>query len=110
MIALGPVAVALALAGTSYRTGDPAVDGLQPLLAQTLEANRKIFAGRTGTVNGFGAGTTYPQIWIRDSATLLPLTRWHYDRAHLASWLEEHLAHQNADGSLNDWVAAGEAS
>ena len=58
--------------------------------------------------SGFGAGTAYPQIWIRDSATLLPLTRWHYDRAHLASWLEEHLAHQNADGSLNDWVAAGE--
>ena len=61
-------------------------------------------------MKGFGAGTTYPQIWIRDSATLLPLTRWHYDRAHLASWLEEHLAHQNADGSLNDWVAAGEAA
>jgi hypothetical protein len=95
---------------TSYRTGDAAVDGLQPLIAQTLEANRKAFIGRTGAVKGFGAGTTYPQIWIRDSATLLPLTRWHYDRAHLASWLEEHLAHQNPDGSLNDWVAAGEAA
>ncbi len=110
MSALGAVAVALALAGTSYRTGDPAIDGLQALLAQTLESNRKTFAGRTGTVQGFGAGTTYPQMWIRDSATLLPLTRWHYDRAHLASWLEEHLAHQNADGSLNDWVAAGEVA
>ena len=110
MSALGAVALALALAGTSYRTGDPAVDALQPLVTQALEANRKTFVGRTGTVQGFGAGTTYPQIWIRDSATLLPLTRWHYDRAHLASWLEEHLAHQNADGSLNDWVAAGEVS
>ena len=96
--------------GTSFRTGDPAIDGLQALVAQTLEANRKSFAGRTGTVTGFGAGTSYPQIWIRDSATLLPLTRWHYDRAHLASWLEEHLAHQNADGSLNDWIASGPAA
>jgi hypothetical protein len=104
------VGAPLPAGGTSYRTGDPAVDGLQALVAQTLEANRKTFAGRTGTVKGFGAGTTYPQIWIRDSATLLPLTRWHYDRAHLASWLEEHLAHQNADGSLHDWVAAGDAA
>ena len=102
------LAVALAASATSYRTGDPAIDGLQPLLAQTLEANRKTFAGRTGVVRGFGAGTTYPQVWIRDSATILPLARWHYDRGQLASWLEEHLAHQNADGSLNDWVAAGE--
>ena len=110
MSALSAVALVLALSGTSYRTGDPALDGLQALVAQTLEANRKTFAGRTGTVMGFGAGTTYPQIWIRDSATLLPLTRWHYDRAHLASWLEEHLAHQNPDGSLNDWIASGDAA
>jgi hypothetical protein len=102
-------AALLAAAGTTYRSGDPAIDALQPLLAQTLEANRKTFAGRTGVVRGFGAGAAYPQVWIRDSATLLPLTRWHYDRAHLASWLEEHLAHQNPDGSLNDWVAAGDA-
>ena len=101
-------AAALAAAGTTYRSGDPAIDALQPLLAQTLEVNRKIFAGRTGLVRGFGAGAAYPQIWIRDSATLLPLTRWHYDRAYLSSWLEEHLAHQNADGSLHDWVAAGD--
>ena len=31
-------------------------------------------------------------------------------RAHLSSWIDEHLAHQRADGSLNDWVAAGEVS
>jgi hypothetical protein len=102
-------AALLSAAGTTYRSGDPAIDALQPLLAQTLEANRKTFAGATGVVRGFGAGAAYPQVWIRDSATLLPLTRWHYDRAHLATWLEEHLAHQNADGSLNDWVAAGDA-
>ncbi|MEO8035596.1 MAG: hypothetical protein ABI837_14270, partial [Acidobacteriota bacterium] len=84
-------------AATSYRTGDAGIDGLQPLVSQTLEANRKTFAGQTGTVSGFGAGTAYPQIWIRDSATLLPLTRWHYDGAHLRSWLEEHLAPLVAD-------------
>ena len=110
LIALLPTIALAQGARTKYRTGDAAVDGLQPLLAETLAANRKAFAGRTGPVRGFGAGTTYPQIWIRDSATLLPLARWHHDRAHLASWLEEHLAHQNADGSLNDWIAAGDAA
>lgn len=108
---MSPLLLAAALAAapaTWYSTGDPAIDGLQPLVIETLEANRKAFRGRTGPVNGFGAGSAYPQVWIRDSATLLPLTRWHYDRAHLASWLEEHLAHQNPDGSLHDWVAAGD--
>jgi len=103
------VLAAVLASATSYRSGDASIDALAALVAQTLEANRKSFASPTGTVRGFGAGTAYPQVWIRDSATLLPVTRWHYDRAHLVSWLEEHLAHQNPDGSLNDWVAAGDA-
>jgi len=32
--------------------------------------------GRTGLVRGFGAGTLYPQVWLRDSATLIPATRF----------------------------------
>jgi GH15 family glucan-1,4-alpha-glucosidase len=59
-------------------------------------------------VRGFGAGATYPQIWLRDSATLVPLTRYFYPREYLTSWLEEHLSHQARSGSLYDWVAAGE--
>ena len=100
---------AVLASATTYRSGDASIDALAALVAQTLEANRKAFPARTGTVRGFGAGTAYPQVWIRDTATLLPVTRWHHDRAHLVSWLEEHLAHQNPDGSLNDWVAAGDA-
>ena len=87
-VALAAAPTATSTAATTYRTRDAGIDGLQALVTQTLDANRKAFAGRTGMVRGFGAGTTYPQIWIRDSATLLPLTRWHYDRAHLQTWLE----------------------
>jgi hypothetical protein len=86
------------------------VDALRVYLRPTLEANRREFVGQTGRVTGFGAGQDYPQIWIRDSATLIPATRYHYGRALLESWLEEHLSHQRPDGQLWDWVAAGEPS
>ncbi|MGH9889498.1 MAG: MGH1-like glycoside hydrolase domain-containing protein, partial [bacterium] len=93
---------------TTWSTGDPALDGLQDYLRPTLEANRKEFTGRSGEVKAFGAGTTYPQVWIRDSATLVPLSRHYYPREFLVSWILEHLAHQGPDGLLNDWVAVGE--
>jgi hypothetical protein len=95
---------------TTYAVADEALERLQPLLRASLEANRKEFRGRTGLVRGFGAGTSYPQVWLRDSATLVALSRHLYSREHLTSWIEEHLAHQRPDGSLNDWVAAGEAA
>src|SRR6185436_12444780 len=85
------------------------VDALQQLLLPTLESNRASFRGRTGRVLGFGAGAAYPQVWLRDSATLLPLAVYSEPRERLVSWLEEHLAHQSDDGTLFDWVAAGEA-
>jgi len=76
-------------------------------LRPTLDSNRREFRGVTGPVLGFGAGDKYPQIWIRDSATLLPVTRYLYPRERLVSWLEEHFAHQRPDGSMFDWIAAG---
>jgi hypothetical protein len=103
---------ALSLSGyareVAWSTGDPALDALQDLVRPTLEANRKEFEGKRGTVRGFGAGDVYPQVWLRDSATLIPATRYYYGLEHLTSWLEEHLAHQRPDGQLWDWIAAGE--
>lgn len=95
-------------AATSYHTGDAALDALQQRFRPVLEANRKSFAGRTGRVEGFGAGAVYPQVWLRDSATLIPATRYYYPSVALASWLEEHLSHQMASGALWDWIASGE--
>jgi hypothetical protein len=94
----------------SWSTGDDALDRLPALIAPTLEANRKDFRGRGGDVDGFGAGDAYPQVWLRDSATLVPVTRWLYPSALLTSWLEEHLLAQQPDGALYDWIAAGEAA
>ena len=99
-----------AQAEVAWRLADPALQALAARLAPTLEANRKELHGRTGTVRGFGAGAVYPQIWLRDSATLVPLSRFLYPREYLDSWLVEHLAHQQDDGALRDWIAAGEPS
>ncbi len=83
---------------------------MQAMLRPTLEANRKDFSGRLGPVKGFGAGDVYPQIWLRDSATILPASRFYFPLTYLTSWLEEHLAHQEGGGQLYDWIAAGPVS
>jgi hypothetical protein len=92
---------------TAFYTGDSALDAVQALFQPVLEANCKELVGRTGRLQGFGAGTNYPQIWLRDGATLIPATRYHYPRPFLDRWLEEHLSHQGPDGQMWDWVAAG---
>ena len=102
-----PPPVEVGCPAPSYTSGDPALDALQVRFRATLDANRRGFAGRTGEVRGFSAGAMYPQIWLRDSATLFPITRYLYPREYLESWVEEHLAHQRADGGLWDWIAPG---
>jgi len=95
-------------APTSYLTDDPALDALQGRFRPVLDVNRRSFDGRTGAVRGFGAGAIYPQIWLRDGATLIPATRYLESSASLTTWIEEHLAHQMPNGALWDWIAPGE--
>ena len=104
----GPPPPAAASPTCTWESGDPALDALAARLPPLLDANRKSFVGRTGAVRAFGAGAAYPQIWLRDSATLLPLSRFHEGRPALESWLIEHLAHQADSGALFDWIAPGE--
>lgn len=94
---------------TAYILGDPHLNELQNYFKPTLETNRKEFVARQ-TVKGFGAGSGYPQIWLRDSATIIPASRFYYSREYLQSWLEEHLSYQQPDGQLYDWFAAGPRS
>lgn len=113
---MGGLLVALALAAPvaaqapvrAYAMGDPAIDAMQDVFRPTLESNRKEFQGRFTRVQGFRAGSGYPQLWVRDSSGLAPLTRYLYPRGYLTSWLEEMLAHQEPSGAVFDWIAAGE--
>ena len=92
----------------SWESGDPASTPFRPACPGCSTPTGKAFTGRTGAIRAFGAGETYPQIWLRDSATLVPLSRFHEGRPALESWLVEHLAHQDGSGALFDWIAPGE--
>lgn len=95
-------------AGTfTYVTDNEDLNRLQTFFTKVLEVNRKEFAGPTTELKGFGAGDAYPQIWLRDSNTIIPVARYQYSIDYLKSWLEEHLRFQQADGQLYDWIASG---
>ncbi len=89
---------------TKYFSEYKELNKIQKLIRVTLKNNEIKFEGKIGKVYGFGAGNLYPQIWLRDSATILPLIRYFYGIKYLTSWLEEHLAYQKENGSLYDWI------
>jgi hypothetical protein len=82
----------------------PEFDVLIKLIRATLKRNEIAFEGKTGRVEGFFAGTGYPEIWLRDAATIIPASKYFYPESRLRSWLDEHLALQRPDGSLWDWL------
>jgi hypothetical protein len=92
--------------GTRIESSVPEFMELQKLIRATLDNDAVDFLGRTGRIQGFAAGTGYPQVWLRDAATIIPASRFAYPDSFLVSWLEEHLAFQKADGGLEDWVDA----
>jgi hypothetical protein len=91
---------------TSFRTDSSELESLRRLIRLTLHHDEVGFAGKTGRIEGFAAGAGYPQIWLRDAATIIPASRFYYPEGFLASWIEEHLACQAADGALQDWIDA----
>lgn len=102
-----PPAPAVPACTTWWRTGEPALDRLLPLVKTTLTAQEREFEGRTGQVVGFAADEAHPRFRLREGESLVPLVRWLYPRDRVAGWLAEHLAHQRGDSSLHDWIAAG---
>ena len=89
---------------TKIHSSQQEIDEILKLIRLTLHQNEVRFSGKIGKIAGFAAGVDYPQIWLRDANTILPASRYFYDRSFLASWLEEHLAFQKENGSLEDWI------
>ena len=92
--------------GTEIESSVPEFKELLKLIRLTLETDLVEFQGRTGLIRGFTAGAGYPQVWLRDAATIIPASRFFYPDSYLVSWLEEHLAFQKPDGGLEDWIDA----
>lgn len=89
---------------TRYCSGIKELNTILDLIRLTLEKNEVEFEGKTGKIHGFSAGSEYPQIWLRDSNSGIGVAKYFYSEDYLVSWLEEILAHQDHNGSLNDWI------
>jgi hypothetical protein len=88
---------------TRLESSVPEFGKLQKLIRLTL-ITTPWSSGKSGSISAFTAGAGYPQVWLRDAATIIPASRFYYPEAFLVSWLKEHLAFQKAGGSLEDWV------
>jgi hypothetical protein len=86
---------------TFYESSREWLDREQYLLRQTLKNNE---AWQGGKFFGFSAGTNYPQVWIRDTATLMGYARFFYPAAQLQEMVGLFLSKQSQDGEICDWV------
>jgi len=91
---------------TTFRSSVPEFRSLWGLVRTTLRRDHVTFSGKSGPIAGFAAGALYPQIWLRDAATIIPASMYYYPAAEISSWLEEHLFLQKPDGGLTDWLDA----
>jgi len=80
------------------------VNALPPLIKETFKVNAGELRINSRSVYGFHAGGIYPQIWIRDSASIVSMARYLFDERYLMSWIIAHLHFQEADGSLYDFI------
>jgi hypothetical protein len=86
---------------TVYESGREWLDREQYLLRQVF-LNNEIHWG--GKFFGFAAGTTYPQVWIRDTATMMFYARFFYPLPALQGILDRFFLSQNRDGQIQDWI------
>lgn len=86
---------------TFWHTGLDLLDREQYLLRQTLRNNEVRLQGK---FFGFAAGSDYPQVWIRDTATMMPYARYFYPLADLRGMIDRFFAEQTPAGEIQDWV------
>ncbi len=83
-------------------TDNPLFDQEQYLLRLTFKNSEKQTGD--GKLFGFSAGSDYPQVWIRDTATFIRYALLFYPRDTLENSVEQFLLYQGVDGEILDWV------
>ena len=86
---------------TRYESGRKWLDREQYLLRQVFCNNEIRFQGK---FFGFAAGTTYPQVWIRDTSTMLGYARFFYPLSDLQGMVDRFFLTQGPEGGIQDWV------
>ncbi|MBN2345178.1 MAG: hypothetical protein JXO51_02230 [Candidatus Aminicenantes bacterium] len=86
---------------TFFLSGRKGIDHGQYLLRQVLRNNEIRF---NGAFFGFAAGTTYPQVWIRDTATLMAYARFFYPPTDLQGVVDRFFRCQGRQGEVQDWI------
>lgn len=74
-----------------------AIEALREPIVRTLEAMETRFAGVSGEVWSFRPGADYPEVYIRDLATILPAAQFLFNDRFLGTAINEFLAIQYDD-------------
>jgi hypothetical protein len=96
--------------------GAPELSGMEHTIRSVLSNVHVTFGGIGGdTVEGFFPGPTYSYapmngvtpyfLYIRDTATDLPMARYYYGAAAMRSSIEEFLREQYSDGSISATIS-----
>jgi len=84
--------------------GEKEINYCALLSESILEGNYKKFYFDNEEIYGVTAGSVYPQLWIRDASTAVPILRHLYKNNELVSWIIAHLSIQSDKGELQDWI------
>jgi len=88
-----------------YRTDYPEINKLQALIVNTTKSSATVFVENGKPVLGFCAGSGYPQIWVRDSATVIQTGRYLFPETFFSSWIEAFCENQMENGSIPDYIS-----
>ncbi|WP_440948691.1 trehalase family glycosidase [Methanosarcina sp. T3] len=88
-----------------YRTDYPEINKLQALILNTTNSSATVFVDDGNQVFGFYAGSGYPQIWVRDSATVIQTGRYLFPETFFSSWIEAFCENQLENGSIPDYIS-----
>ncbi len=84
------------------------VTGSVPEIAREQYILRMIYKNneilKDNRVFGFSPGSTYPAVWIRDTATFIAYGKLHYPLRVFERSVEIFLKKQGKDGQIVDWV------
>jgi hypothetical protein len=86
---------------TFFNTGIPEMDKEQYLLRIIFQNNEII---KDNKIFGFSPGSTYPAVWIRDTATFISYGKLHYPLTVFEGILELFFKYQGKDGEIVDWI------